>query len=71
MAKGDFFEIFLQAIWSDRQFTIMANKAFDFPDISTINQHYADALGKSVEELTEAEKKQAFLNAILSEEDVG
>ena len=28
-------------------------------------QEYADALGKSLDTLTEAEKKQAFLNAIL------
>lgn len=71
MASDAFVELFLQAIERDRQFLIMANKAFDFPDISAAEQSYADALGKPVGELTDAEKKQAFLNAILSEEDVG
>jgi hypothetical protein len=71
LAKDDFFEAFLQALESEKQFLIMTNRVFDFPDISAINQRYADALGKSVDELTEAERKQAFLNAILSKKDVG
>jgi hypothetical protein len=40
--------------------------AFSELDFATIQQQYADALDKSVDELTDNEKKQAVMNAVLS-----
>jgi len=67
LASDKFVELFLQAIERNRQFLIMADKVRDFPDIGAAEQSYADALGKSVDSLTDTERKQAFLNVILSE----
>jgi len=36
-------------------------------DLNTVNKEYADSVGKTVQELTEAEKKQALVNSVLSE----
>lgn len=47
----------------------IANKAFHAfceLDFSAIHQQYADALGKSVDGLTDDEKRQAIMGAVLN-----
>lgn len=65
---ADTFEELMRAIEKGRvQELIMWQVLADLPDITEARRQYAEALGKSADALTEAEKKQAFMNAVLEQ----
>ena len=64
----DVFEAFVRAIEKGRaQELIMGQVLATLPDIAEAQRQYAEAIGKEANALTEAEKKQAFMNAVLAQ----
>lgn len=50
-----------------REFLVAAQALADLPDIAEAQRQYAAALDKEATALTEAEKKQATMNAVLEQ----
>lgn len=64
----DTFEALVRASEKGRaQKLIMWQVLADLPDIAEARRQYAEMLGKEVAALTEAEEKQAFMNAVLEQ----
>lgn len=66
----DPFEILRDALLSVGRSAAMASDGFyEFSklDVAAIHQQYADALGKSVDGLTDDEKRQAIMDTVLSD----
>lgn len=60
-------ELFSMIIANANRSYIIAGEAFrDFPDVAVAYQKYADAIGKPIKKLTDAEKQQAIMNAVLN-----
>ena len=61
-------ETFVQSVLdSRRQIAIIAEDLLDFPDIAEACRQYAEALGQLATTLTDAEKRQAVMNAVLEQ----
>ncbi|MEE9401259.1 MAG: hypothetical protein V3V32_04490 [Dehalococcoidia bacterium] len=55
------------AIGIGRQSRLILDNIGIIVDVETANKRYADSLGKTVKQLTDAETRQAFLNTVLEE----
>jgi len=66
----DIFGAFIDAIEEGKgHWILMAQALSDLPDIAEMQRLYAEVLGKKADALTETEKKQAVMNAVLEQSD--